>query len=83
MIGKNFNAAPEKFNYERLSNQDDINLNDTDWIRNTFPYALDKDNSGYDYVQESYTYSTQDSIIKFVNGQIKICLLYTSYAADE
>jgi len=64
LIGENFNAAPEKFNYERLSNQDDINLNDTDWIRNTFPYALDKDNSGYDYVQESYTYSTQDSIIK-------------------
>ena len=66
LIGKNFNAAPEKFNYERLSNQDDINLNNTDWIRNTFPYALDKDNSGYDYVQESYTFSTQDSIIKSV-----------------
>ena len=66
MIGKNFNAAPEKFNYERLSNQDDINLNNTDWIRNTFPYALDKDNSGYDYVQESYTFSTQDSLIKSV-----------------
>ena len=66
LIGKNFNASPEKFNYERLSNQDDINLNNTDWIRNTFPYALDKDNSGYDYVQESYTFSTQDSIIKSV-----------------
>ena len=66
LIGENFNAKPEGFNYERLSNQDDINLNDTNWVRNTYPYALDKDNSGYDYLIEPYTYSTQDSLIKFV-----------------
>ena len=66
LIGENFNAKPEGFNYERLSNQDDINLNDTNWVRNTYPYALDKDNSGYDYLIEPYTYSTQDSIIKSV-----------------
>ena len=66
LIGDSFNAKPEKFNYERLSNQDDIDLNKTNWVRNTFPYALDKDNSGYDYVIEPYTYSTQDSVIKFV-----------------
>ena len=29
------------------------------------PYSLAVDNSGYEYVQEPYTYSTQDSIIKF------------------
>ena len=67
LIGDSFNATPEKFNYERLSNQDDIDLNETNWVRNTFPYALDKDNSGYDYVIEPYTYSTQDSVIKFVD----------------
>ena len=67
LIGENFTAKPESFNYERLSNQDDIDLNKTNWVRNTFPYALDKDNSGYDYVIEPYTYSTQDSVIKFVD----------------
>ena len=67
LIGDAFNAKPEKFNYERLSNQDDVDLNKTNWVRNTYPYALDKDNSGYNYVIEPYTYSTQDSVIKFVD----------------
>lgn len=40
-------------------------MNSSNWIRNTYPYSLDKKYSGYDYVSESYKYVTQDSVIKF------------------
>ena len=65
LIGDSYNARPDPFNFERLSTQDDIDLNKTDWSRNTYPYSLDKDYSGYSYVKEPYTYIPNDSVIKF------------------
>ena len=66
LIGKYFNSKPNLFNFTKKSNQDDIDLNKTNWIRNTYPYALRGKNSGYEYVNQSYKYVNQDSIIKHV-----------------
>ena len=66
LIGKYYNSKPNQFNFRKKSNQDSIDLNDTNWIRNTYPYALRGKNSGYDYVSQSYKYVNQDSVIKHV-----------------
>ena len=43
-----------------------LDLNASDWIRNSYPYSLRGENSGYEYVSQSYKYVSQDSIIKHV-----------------
>lgn len=66
LIGKYYNSKPNSFNFKKKSNQDDIDLNKTNWIRNTHPYVLRGKTSGYEYVTQSYKYVNQDSIIKHV-----------------
>ena len=65
LVGKAYNSQPDKFNFKRLSNQDDHDLNKTNWVRNTYPYALTKKYSGYGYVSQSYDYVPQDSTIDY------------------
>jgi hypothetical protein len=50
LIGNKFKSAPNTFNFNRSSNQDDIDLNATTWSRNTTPYNLLKKNSSYNYL---------------------------------
>jgi hypothetical protein len=65
LIGKSYNSKPSEFNTKKNSNQNDFDLNKTNWVRNTYPYSLDKKYSGYNYVNQSYKFVTQDSTIKF------------------
>lgn len=66
VIGKNYNSRPNEFNFKIKSNQDEIDLNQTNWIRNVYPYGITKKNSSYEYINESYKYTNQDSIVKHV-----------------
>ena len=66
LIGDKFNSKPNKFNFSRLSNQEDFDINISNFIRNTYPLAVNKDFSGYDYFTESYKFINQDSNIDFV-----------------
>ena len=50
LIGENYKAKPNEFNFKKLSNQDDIDLNETNWVRNTHPYNLTDNNASYDYL---------------------------------
>jgi len=50
LIGENYKSKPNEFNFKKLSNQDDIDLNETNWIRNTHPYNLINNNASYDYL---------------------------------
>jgi hypothetical protein len=50
IVGNKFKSAPNEFNYKRSSNQDDIDLNQTKWSRNTTPYNLLKNNASYAYL---------------------------------
>jgi hypothetical protein len=49
-IGNKYKSSPNPFNFKISSNQDDINLNKTDWVRNTKPLKLTKTNLRYPYV---------------------------------
>jgi hypothetical protein len=50
LIGNYYNSKPNEFNFKRSSNQDDIDLNNGSWIRNTYSYNLTNDKSTYEYV---------------------------------
>ena len=87
LIGNSYNSKPNAFNFKRKSNQDDLNLNNTQWVRNTYPYALNKKYSGYSYVSQSYDYVPQDSTIDFAKkgtiDAIGILTGGTGYAVND
>ena len=66
LIGNKYNSKPNKFNFSRVSNQENFDINESNAIRNTYPIAVNKDFSGYDYFTESYKFVDQDSNIDFV-----------------
>jgi len=49
-IGNSFKSRPIDFNFLKNSNQDDIDLNQTKWSRNTYFYNLINGNSSYSYL---------------------------------
>ena len=50
VIGNEFYSDPIEYNFDFRSRQSIVNINDTKWIRNTYPYNLLKTNSGYEYL---------------------------------
>jgi len=51
LVGNEFKSTPNQFNFDRKSNQDDIDLNKTSWSRNTTQYNLLKKDASYSYLQ--------------------------------
>jgi hypothetical protein len=71
VIGNFYKSLPNNFNFDKNSNQNNYNLNNSDWFRNTEPYNLKFTNSGYDYIfnpndiqvcNTDVTYSTKGKI---------------------
>jgi hypothetical protein len=50
LIGNYFKSKPIEFNFAKKSNQDDIDLNETGWLRNTYFYNLINDEASYSYI---------------------------------
>ena len=53
LVGDTFYSKPNITNFGVLSNQNDYNLENGEWFRNTIAYHTNDDNSGYDYVFNS------------------------------
>jgi hypothetical protein len=51
LIGDNFNSRPNEFNFKKVSNQIDFDLNQTSFSRNTNPYNLIRNGSSYSYLE--------------------------------
>ena len=67
LIGNSFECIPNSFNFQKYSNQDNLNLNETDWIRNTNPYNLEQ----YNYINLPNNLN-QKSEVKFAYpGSVK------------
>jgi len=62
-IGSVYHSVPEQFNYLRSSNQNDVNLNDDNYIRNTYPYKLNFPESDYEGFIEPYKKVNQIGVI--------------------
>jgi hypothetical protein len=70
-VGNTYKSKPERFNFSKSSNQSDININETNWIRNTTPYNIIKSNSGYKFLDNPNKIREQISHVKSVtNGTI-------------
>ena len=50
LVGENYKSTPNKFNFSSYSNQDQYNLTDSGWSRNTYFYNLIEGNLEYEYV---------------------------------
>ena len=49
LIGDNYKTTPNDFNFQWDSNQDDYDLDDSGWYRNTAPYNLIDEKLTYEY----------------------------------
>lgn len=51
LIGDSFKSIPNEFNFKTASNQDDLDLNQTNWLRFTTPYNIINGTASYSYLQ--------------------------------
>jgi hypothetical protein len=67
-IGNTYKSKPEGFNFLKSSNQSDIDINQTNWLRNTTPYNITKSNSGYQFLYNPNKIREQISHVKSVSS---------------
>jgi hypothetical protein len=67
IIGNYYKSKPIDFNFNKSSNQNEIDINKTGWLRNTSAYNLLQEKSGYDYIFRPYKIKEQFSIINSVS----------------
>jgi hypothetical protein len=59
-IGDSYKSTPIEFNFDKNSNQDYVNINETNWKRNTAPYSI----SSYEYLFNPNQVKLQNSVVK-------------------
>ncbi len=67
-IGNSFKFQPIKYNFSLTSNQDAIDLNKTDLVRNTRPYNFLFDNSSYDFLVDPSSINEQKTFVNNVSS---------------
>ena len=64
LIGNKFKSIPIDYNFKLTSNQDEVDLNKTEFFRNTKPYKLQNNRSGYYFLTQPEKIKSQNSIVK-------------------
>jgi hypothetical protein len=67
-IGPTYKSKPIIFNFDNYSNQDFIDINQTEWKRNTTPYNLLNERSSYEYILNPNTIKPQNSVVKSISA---------------
>ena len=70
VIGDQYTGLPNKFNFDRKSNQDDFSFEGTPWCRNTEPYNLIEDTSVYNYFNIPNDLTQTADVISVAPGTI-------------
>ncbi len=71
-IGNTFKYKPIEYNFSLTSNQDHIDLNKTDLVRNTIPYNFLFDNSSYEFLINPNEINEQKTFVTDVSsGSVK------------
>jgi len=87
VIGNSYKSKPIEFNFKSTSNQDNINLNQMNWIRNTKPYNLTKNYSGYDYIfnnnPDNSKIATISNVLSGSISSIEIINSGSDYQVDD
>jgi hypothetical protein len=66
-IGNEYKSKPIDYNFSLSSNQDNIDLNKTKFLRNTKPYNLNNEFSKYDFIINPNKIKKQTSVVTKVN----------------
>jgi hypothetical protein len=67
VLGNSYKSKPIEFNFNRESNQDHIDINQTDWRRNTKPYGILDNPNSYEFLLNPNNIKLQNSTIKSVS----------------
>jgi hypothetical protein len=71
VIGNFYRSRPIEFNFDFNSNQNSIDINSTDWIRNTYPYNLQKSNSRYEFLDSNLKKGNLSKIVSTKTGVVE------------
>jgi hypothetical protein len=87
VIGNFYKSVPISFNFDKNSNQDNIDLNKTNWVRNVEPYKLLSDKSTYDYILNPNKIKEQQAKVSLISSgninSIYINLPGENYKVDD
>ena len=86
-IGNYYKSTPIEFNFDQLSNQDTIDINQTKWLRNTTPYSVFLNNSYYDgFIQPDkfiQSYPAVSSAIPGFVDELKVVNFGDNYSIND
>ena len=86
-VGNSFKSDPIAFNFDRYSNQKDVDINNGDWYRNTTPYGLLDGNTNYNYLIDPSKDHKQKTVVKSISeGKLTRIGIVTGgfdYAVDD
>lgn len=68
VIGNTYKSDPLEFNFLPSSNQDDFNLGNNNYVRNTYPYRLNNSASNYEFIFQPQKNSSQLTLVESVNS---------------
>jgi hypothetical protein len=87
IIGDYYRSEAIEFNFDKNSNQDDIDINQKQWVRNTEPYKFLSDKTNYDYILNPNSIKNQDSVVSSTEygtlDKIEIQLAGDNYKVGE
>jgi hypothetical protein len=87
IIGDYYRSETIQFNFNKDSNQDDIDINQKKWIRNTEPYKFLSNKTKYEYILNSNSIKNQDSEVSSTEygtlDKIEIELFGNNYKVGE
>lgn len=70
IIGNTFKSKPFEFNFSPNSNQDEIDLNETGWIRNVYPYLQNSPYTTYRFILNPNKVKEQNSVVSLASAGI-------------
>jgi len=88
LVGKSFYSYPNEFNFKKSSNQNDYDLQKSNWTRNTNFYNLNEPSTSYTYLTLPYKLrNTQKAKVSYAApgkiGSIGILTGGTNYKVDD
>ena len=71
LVGENYHAKPNTFNFEKVANQDEFNFNNSNYIKNTTPFNyIDGKNTRYKYVSLPGDLNQEVEVVNAFRGPI-------------
>ena len=70
ILGNKYYSVPNEFNFKKSSNQDDYDIEENNWCRNTVSYNLREDGVDYPYIYSPNDLSQTGEIVSTNRGKV-------------